>query len=119
MALVSTMPAKGQTAKVYDIPDAELAKFKTLEATKSTYEEGKDKIASGKEIAGGVDLDKTDVKSIPQKPLRAYLAPLSAGPLEFLSIILDFALPRSQPTVRKEKMIYGSSEHYARQRATS
>lgn len=63
MALVSTMPAKGQTAKVYDIPDAELAKFKTLEATKSTYEEGKEKIASGKEMAGGVDLDKTDVQA--------------------------------------------------------
>ncbi len=29
MALVSTMPAKGQEAKVYDIPDAELSKFQT------------------------------------------------------------------------------------------
>ena len=33
-------------------------------------------------------------KSIPQKPLRAYLAPLLGGPLEFLSIILGFVLPR-------------------------
>ena len=40
-------------------------------------------------------------KSIPQKPLRAYLAPLLGGPLEFLSIILGFALPRSQPFERR------------------
>jgi hypothetical protein len=63
MPLVSTMPEKGGQAKVYDIPDADLAKYETVEATKGTYDEAKDKIAGAKELAGGVDLDKADVKA--------------------------------------------------------
>ena len=63
MALVSTMPEKGQQAKVYDIPDAELAKFDAVEGVKETYDEAKDKVASGKELGSGVDLDKADVQA--------------------------------------------------------
>ena len=63
MSLVSTMPQKGQEAKVYDIPDSDLAKYQSVDGTKATYDEAKDKIASGKEIAGGIDLDKTDVQA--------------------------------------------------------
>jgi len=63
MALVSTMPAKGQQAKVYDIPDAELAKFQTVDATQASYEEGKEKVSGGKELAGSLDLDKADVQA--------------------------------------------------------
>jgi hypothetical protein len=39
MALVSTMPEKGQQAKVYDIPEDQLAKFDVVEGTKATYDE--------------------------------------------------------------------------------
>ncbi len=63
MALVSTMPEKGQQAKVYDVPDADLAKFPAVESKKDTYEEGKEKVASGKELAGGIELDKADVQA--------------------------------------------------------
>ena len=63
MALVSTMPAKGQEAKVYDIPDAELSKFKTVEGKQAPYDEAKDKVSEGTELAGGIDLDKADVQA--------------------------------------------------------
>lgn len=63
MALVSTMPQKGQQAKVYDIPDSDLAKYQAVESTKATYDEAKDKISSGTQIAGGVDLEKADVQA--------------------------------------------------------
>jgi hypothetical protein len=32
------MPEKGQQAKVYDIPDADLSKYEAVEGTKATYE---------------------------------------------------------------------------------
>lgn len=63
MALVSTMPAKGQDAKVYDIPDSELAKFQAVEGQQTPYDDAKDKIADGAELAGGIDLDKADVQA--------------------------------------------------------
>jgi len=63
MALVSTMPEKGQQAKVYDIPDSDLAKYKAVEANQTSYDEGKDRLAEGKEMAGGIDLDKQEVQA--------------------------------------------------------
>jgi len=63
MAIVTTMPKKGEAGKVYDVPDAELQKFQEVEATKSTYDEGKSQIQGGEELAGAVDLDKMDVQA--------------------------------------------------------
>jgi len=51
MSLVTTMPKKGEGSKVYDVPDAELAKYEPLEAKQTSYEEGKDRIAEGEERA--------------------------------------------------------------------
>ena len=63
MSLVSTMPKKGEQAKVYDVPDAELAKYEAVEAKQTSYDEGKDRLAEGEEIAGGVEFDKGDVQA--------------------------------------------------------
>ena len=65
MAIVSTMPKKGETAKAYDIPDAELSKYTEVQATKGTYDETQDKIQGAEEIggSGAVDLDKMDVQA--------------------------------------------------------
>lgn len=63
MALVSTMPEKGGQAKVYDIPEADLAKYEAVEGTKATYDEAKDKVAEGKALSAGVDLDKMEVQA--------------------------------------------------------
>ena len=57
------MPIKGEKAKVYDIPDADLAKYQALETNQTTYDEGKDRIAKGEKIVGGLDLDKTEVQA--------------------------------------------------------
>jgi hypothetical protein len=40
-----------------------LSKYETVEATKTTYDEGKDLIAKGEEVAGGMQLDKMDVQA--------------------------------------------------------
>ena len=45
------MPEKGGQAKVYDIPDADLAKYEAVEGTKATYDEAKEKIAVVKNSA--------------------------------------------------------------------
>jgi hypothetical protein len=63
MPLVTTLPKKGESAKVYDVPDAELSKYEALEAKQTSYDEGKDRLAEGEEIAGGVELDKADVQA--------------------------------------------------------
>ena len=63
MSLVSSLPKKGEQSKVYDVPDAELAKYEALEANQTTYEEGKDRVAEGEEIAGSVEFDKGDVQA--------------------------------------------------------
>ena len=63
MSLVTTLPDKGNQAKVYDIPAEELAKYESLEVNKTTYDEGKDRLADGKEIGGGLQLDKLDVQA--------------------------------------------------------
>jgi hypothetical protein len=57
------MPEKGGQAKVYDIPDADLSKYEAVEGTKASYDEAKDKVAEGKALAAGVDLDKADVQA--------------------------------------------------------
>jgi hypothetical protein len=61
--LVTTLPKLGTQAKVYDVPEADLSKYETVEATKTTYDEGKDLIAKGEEVAGGMQLDKMDVQA--------------------------------------------------------
>ena len=63
MSLVTTMPKKGEQSRVYDIPDAELARYESLEAKQTTYDEGKDRLPEGEEIAGGVELDQKDVQA--------------------------------------------------------
>jgi hypothetical protein len=63
MSLVTTLPVKGEQPKVYEIPDADLGKYQVVEGKKDTYAEGKDKLASGKELAGGIDLEKADVQA--------------------------------------------------------
>ena len=45
MSLVTTMPKKGEGSKVYDVPDAELAKYEALEANQTSYDEGKERVA--------------------------------------------------------------------------
>ena len=62
MALVTTVPKKGEDAKVYDVPDAELAKYEAAEANQTSYEEGKDRLAEGQELAG-LEFDKGDVQA--------------------------------------------------------
>lgn len=63
MSLVTTVPQKGQEPKVFDIPDAELAKYEAVEASQTSLDEGKERIAEGEQLAGGLDLDKTDVQA--------------------------------------------------------
>jgi hypothetical protein len=63
MSLVTTLPLKGEAAKVYDIPDSDLAKYQALETNQTPYEEGQDKIAKSQQMAGGLDLDKADVQA--------------------------------------------------------
>ncbi len=63
MAIVTTMPSKGGTAKVYDVPDAELSKYTEVEATKATYDEGQSQIQGAEELGGALDLDKMDVQA--------------------------------------------------------
>ena len=63
MPLVTTVPTKGESAKVYDIPEGDLSKYEAVEATQSSYEEAKDKISGGQELAGGLEIDKTDVQA--------------------------------------------------------
>ena len=62
MSLVTTVPKKGEDAKVYDVPEAELAKYEAVEASQTSYEEGKDRLAEGEELAG-VEFDKDDVQA--------------------------------------------------------
>ena len=63
MPLVTTVPKKGESARVFDVPDADLSKYEAVEATQSSYEEAKDKIAGGQELAGGLEIDKADVQA--------------------------------------------------------
>jgi len=42
----------GTPAKVFDIPEADLSKYEAVEVTKTTYDEGKDRIAEGEETVG-------------------------------------------------------------------
>ena len=63
MSLVTTLPQKGQEAKIYEIPDSELAKFEAAEANQTSYDEGKEKLSSGEQLAGGLDLDDKDVQA--------------------------------------------------------
>jgi hypothetical protein len=63
MSLVSTLPKKGDQAKVYDVPDAELARYEALEANQTTFAEGKDRLGEAEEIAGGVEFNKDDVEA--------------------------------------------------------
>lgn len=62
MALVTTIAKKGEQSKVFDVPDAELAKYEAAEAKQTSYEEGKDRLAEGEELAG-LELDKGDVQA--------------------------------------------------------
>jgi hypothetical protein len=62
MPLVTTVPKKGEEARVFDVPDAELAKYEAVEASQTSYEEGKDRLAEGEELAG-VEFDKGDVQA--------------------------------------------------------
>jgi len=62
MALVTTIAKKGEQSKVYDVPEAELAKYEAAEANQTSYEEGKDKLAEGEELAG-LEFDKGDVQA--------------------------------------------------------
>ena len=41
MPLVTTVPQKGESAKVYDIPEADLSNYESVEATQASYEEAK------------------------------------------------------------------------------
>jgi hypothetical protein len=66
MPLVSTLPKKGESAKVYDVPEAELAKYQAVEAKQTSYDEGKDRLGEGEEIAGSIDIDKSDVQAVQQ-----------------------------------------------------
>ena len=61
--LVTTLPKKGSEAKVFNIPEADLSKYETVEATMTTYDEGKDRVAEGEQIEGGLQLDKIDVQA--------------------------------------------------------
>ena len=56
MPLVTTLPKKGESAKAYDIPDSELAKYEAVEAKQTSYDEGKDRVGEGEEIAGGMEI---------------------------------------------------------------
>lgn len=63
MSLVTTIPKKGEQSKVYDVPEADLAKYEALEAKQTTYDEGKDQLAEGEEMAGSVEIDTSDVQA--------------------------------------------------------
>ena len=63
MPLVTTLPKKGESAKAYDIPESDLAKYQAVEAKQTSYDEGKDRVGEGEEIAGGIELDKADVQA--------------------------------------------------------
>ena len=63
MALVTTVSTAGEAAKVFDIPDAELAKYEAVEAYQQPYEEAKDKVSGGTEMPGGIEISKADVQA--------------------------------------------------------
>jgi hypothetical protein len=63
MALVTTVPFEGGEAKVYDIPDGDLAKYEAVEAKNEPYDQAKDTVSGGTQMAGGIDLDKEDVQA--------------------------------------------------------
>jgi hypothetical protein len=63
MPLVTTLPKKGGSAKAYDIPESELAKYEAVEAKQTSYDEGKGRVGEGEEIAGGIEIDQADVQA--------------------------------------------------------
>jgi len=86
MSLVTTMPKKGEGSKVYDVPDAELAKYEPLEAKQTSYEEGKDRIeviSNGKQMKVAYPpketLAKTQALRTPTA-LHDLLASMVSGP---------------------------------------
>lgn len=60
MAIVTTVPKKGDTSKAYEIPDEELSKFQEVEAQQTQYEgappEGADK-SEENQLGGAGALD--------------------------------------------------------------
>lgn len=63
MALVTTVSIEGGEAKVYDIPDEALAKYEAVEAKQEPYDQAKDTVAGGTQMAGGVEIEKEDVQA--------------------------------------------------------
>jgi len=65
MAIVSTMPEKGQEAKVYDIPDADLASYTPVEGEKTQHGEKKEGAEDAQELggSGSIDLSKMEVQA--------------------------------------------------------
>ena len=63
MALVTTVPTGGEQAKVYDIPESELSKYEAIETKQEPYEQAKDTVSGGTQVAGGVDISKEDVQA--------------------------------------------------------
>ena len=62
MALVTTVPIKGEEAKAYDIPEADLAKYEAVEAKQEPYDQAKD-VSGGTQLAGSMDVSKEDVQA--------------------------------------------------------
>lgn len=63
MPLVTTLPKKGEPAKTYNIPESELAKYEAVAAKQTSYDEGKDRVSEAEQIAGGLDVDTSDVQA--------------------------------------------------------
>jgi hypothetical protein len=57
-------------SRAYDVPEAELARYESLEAKLTPYDEGKDGLPEGEEIAGGVEFDQKDVHARSTRILR-------------------------------------------------